>query len=662
MMTEVVPKRLSILIGTRNRRSLLEEALASLAACRIPTGWTIELVVVDNGSSDGTAEAVTAASARLPFSVRCVREPQPGLGRAHAAGLQACHGELIACTDDDCRVTPEWCEAIVDAFTVQPELGGLFGRVLPLDPQEASAYRVAVKTSETPATYRFPCWPVIGFGNNMTFRRAALESVGGFSALFGPGGVLWSGEELELSYRLLRRGWCLAYVPSVTLWHHARSTHEAWAGTHRRDALGFGAFAGLHAVRGDGYALKLAVWEWTGMWRAWWRGSREGDARRREVGGAYTRWLPVGFLAGAWRGVWCSPYPARRTAIEARIPGVAPQISVIVCTRNRATMLRHTLESLLESSAAPGFPFEVVVVDNDSRDETQVVIGAAQQRYGSRVVAVYESRPGLSRARNAGLRVARGALAAFTDDDCLVSPDWVQRIGEAFRADGGLGGIFGRVLPLEAEAGAAVVSVKIADSPQRYHFPCSPFIGHGNNMVFRRAALQVIGGFDVALGAGGPLRSAEDLDAAYRLLRRGETLAYDPRCVVYHRPRGTAKEASATEWRNAVGLGACFGKYILHGDFYALKCVYWLLRNLPGASLRDWRLGHRYDAKTRWLFVAGVPYGILIRWIHMLCSLVSREPGRREPLRLSEGKETVAEARQSAVGPLTGTLPRHESL
>jgi len=301
-------------------------------------------------------------------------------------------------------------------------------------------------------------------------------------------------------------------------------------------------------------------------------------------------------------------------------------------------------------------------VDNDSRDETQVVIGAAQQRYGSRVVAVYESRPGLSRARNAGLRAARGAIVAFTDDDCVASPDWVQQVDDVFRGEPELTGMFGRVLPLESDQGSAAVSVKTLDVPQRYRFPCSPFIGHGNNMAFRRAALEAIDGFDVTLGAGGPLRSAEDLDVAYRLLRRGKLLAYEPRCVIAHRPRDTAKEASATEWRNAVGLGACFGKYILQGDFYALKCVYWLLRNLPGASLRDWRLGRRYDAKTRWLFVAGVPYGILSRWIHMLCRLVSREPGRRETLRLSEGKETVAEGRQSAVGPLTGTLPRHESL
>ncbi len=617
-MREIIPKRLSILVCTRNRRVLLTQMLDSFIQCRIPAGWNIEMIVVDNGSTDGTSEAVAAATTRLPFPVRGLVEPAPGLGRAHATGLAACTGELIACTDDDCVVSPIWCEAIIDAFTAQPELGGLFGRVIAYDDGSESVWRVALKTKEERATYRFPCWPIIGFGNNMAYRRVALESIGGFNPLFGPGGALWSAEELEVTYRLLRAGWAVAYEPSVQLWHRARTTFEGWKRTHRRDALGIGGFAGSYGMRGDGFAWKFAWWNWQGMAASWWRGVVHGEPQKRQVGGWYTWWLPLGLLAGAWHGLWRHPAPRLSGARVMRASPAgssshAPAISVVICTRNRVALLKEALESVLQSrSMAPG-EYEVVVVDNGSHDGTQVVVEAARQRSPCALTYVFEPRTGLSRARNAGLTVARGEFTAFTDDDCLVAPDWLHNVVEVFRQDEELSGVCGRVLPHGGKVTSSVVSVKTAASPKRFRFPCSPFVGHGNNMVFRRRVLEQIGGFDVALGPGGPMRAAEEFDVVYRLLRRGDTLAYEPRCVVRHRARVTKGEARATEWRNAIGLGACLGKHMLRGDLFALKCVYWLLSALPSTVFGVFSEGGRQDLTRGWLFFIGVPCGIA-RW------------------------------------------------
>ncbi len=605
---------LSLLICTRNRRVLLDGVLASLQECRIPPEWQLELVIVDNGSTDGTTEAVAAAARQLPFPVQCVPEPTPGLGRAHATGLRACRGEIIACTDDDCYVSPGWCEAIVAAFDAQPELAGLFGRVVPVHEGGDPAWHVAVKTSEQPATYRFPCWPVIGFGNNMAFRREPLEAAGAFNPVFGPGGPLWSAEELEVTYRLLRKGHAVAYVPSALIRHRLRSTYESWAKTQVRDALGWGAFTGAYAIRGDLVAFKLFLWEWQGMATAWWQGLVRRDRRRRQVSGWYIRWMPFGLLAGLWHGLRRHPAPPAAAVVAFSEPAAspAPEVSVVICTRDRADGLRETLHSVLDAGRAPGVSVEVVVVDNGSRDHTRAVVEAFEQRHGSeRISCVSEPRAGLARARNAGLRAARGTILAFTDDDCVAAADWIACVAATLRADQTLAGLFGRVLPLGGAITPSTISVKTSEVPRRYQFPCSPFVGHGNNMAFRRAALRSSGGFDVTLGPGAPLGAGEELDLAYRLLRRGHALAYEPSCVVTHRPRGSASQARATEWRNAIGIGACFGKHLLRGDWHAGKCLYWFLSGFVAPSARRQRTLESAAWRARWLVIVGVPYGVL---------------------------------------------------
>lgn len=100
-------------------------------------------------------------------------------------------------------------------------------------------------------------------------------------------------------------------------------------------------------------------------------------------------------------------------------------VSAVVCTRDRAAALRRGLASFLELNL-DGAVFELVVVDNGSADETASVITgfAAQAPFPVRLVA--EPEPGLSRARNCGLRHATGDLILMTDDDCYVQPEWVQ--------------------------------------------------------------------------------------------------------------------------------------------------------------------------------------------------------------------------------------------
>src|SRR5215470_13364473 len=118
-------------------------------------------------------------------------------------------------------------------------------------------------------------------------------------------------------------------------------------------------------------------------------------------------------------------------------------LSVIVCTRNRATQLATALNHW--ARLAPKSSWEIILVDNGSTDLTPQVIANAQQRISvSR--AVLETRIGLGAARDRGWREARGAIVAFTDDDCYPSPGYVDDLVEAFRCSPDVGYMGGRIL------------------------------------------------------------------------------------------------------------------------------------------------------------------------------------------------------------------------
>jgi glycosyltransferase involved in cell wall biosynthesis len=257
-----------------------------------------------------------------------------------------------------------------------------------------------------------------------------------------------------------------------------------------------------------------------------------------------------------------------------------PRISIVLCTRNRAAQLVDTLRSY--ERIQTDVPWELVVVDNGSTDDTVRVLAdfAAGTRVPLRTVS--EPKPGLSRARNCGWRAACGEIVAFTDDDCYPQHDFVTQI-EAVFSDRDIGYCGGRILLHDATDYPITI---IEDEQRRTIAPFTfvqPGIIQGANMAARRIALDEVGGFDEMLGAGTPYPS-EDIDFITRLSFAGIAGVYDPAPVVFHHHRRKAGEqVERLQRAYDIGRGAYYMKCTLDPRLrgITLRNLYWQSRGIP---------------------------------------------------------------------------------
>lgn len=219
------------------------------------------------------------------------------------------------------------------------------------------------------------------------------------------------------------------------------------------------------------------------------------------------------------------------THLQNLIPGARPELTVILCTRNRSDRLERCLEYYEKIQTAVSW--ELLVVNNGSTDETDAVLDKFLNRDTLPLVVVIEPGPGLSRARNAGLRHATGEILCFSDDDCYPDSGFVDAWQDVFRnplIDFG-GGRIELFDPTDAS-----ITIK-ADQHSMFFRPKSfinPGTLHGASLAFRRQVIEAIGLFDCDLGAGTSFKSGEDSEYVQRASEWGFAGLYSPNPVVWH--------------------------------------------------------------------------------------------------------------------------------
>jgi len=218
------------------------------------------------------------------------------------------------------------------------------------------------------------------------------------------------------------------------------------------------------------------------------------------------------------------------------------KITVIVCTYNRCQMLSKALDSVARSILPESLAWEVLVVDNNSTDQTREVALDFCRRYPNCFRYLFEQRQGKSYALNSGVQEARGDIIAFMDDDVTVPSNWLQ-ILTAPLLGGEWVGAGGRIvaerpiarphwLPLQGpiDLGANLALFDLGQSAGELRQ--APV---GTNMAFRKDIFRKYGVFRTDLGPrpGSEIRH-EDTEFGRRLLAAGERLWYEPSAIVYH--------------------------------------------------------------------------------------------------------------------------------
>ena len=226
----------------------------------------------------------------------------------------------------------------------------------------------------------------------------------------------------------------------------------------------------------------------------------------------------------------------------------APALTIAVCTRNRAGLLRRCLTALVALRDACGSDaVEILVVDNAPPDDS--TRAAAAEFEGVRYAM--EPVPGLNFGRNRALAETTRDWLAFIDDDAVADRHWLDALAEGIAASPGAGGFTGPILPLMLETEAQLRFERAGGfgkgffmaryCRERWGDPIYPAaagrFGTGASMVFATAALRALGGFDEALDTGPPLPGGGDIDMFYRVTHGGWPLVYLPGLLVHHEHR-----------------------------------------------------------------------------------------------------------------------------
>ena len=233
-------------------------------------------------------------------------------------------------------------------------------------------------------------------------------------------------------------------------------------------------------------------------------------------------------------------------------------VTVILCTYNRCEDLTGALQSIAVSQMPKSVSWEVLVVDNNSTDQTHKVVDAFCRRDPERFRYVVEAKRGKSYALNTGIANARGRVLAFVDDDVKVEATWLKNLASNLLENDEWAGAGGRTLPaqkfrrphwlsndLNNWAGIVFAYFDLGDDPGELNR--APY---GANMAFRKSIFEKHGGFRIDLGPrpNSQIRN-EDTEFGRRLLAAGERLRYEPAAIVYHPvPQGRMTQKYFFSW------------------------------------------------------------------------------------------------------------------
>ena len=261
-----------MVIPTRDRPEPLARCVESVLACDYPRE-RFEVIVADNAPADGATRELVESEHGEDERVGYLLVERPGSASARNDGAARARGEIVAFVDDDAVVDRRWLTELVAGFRVAEDVDCVTGLVMAAELDtwaqqlfeeyggfgagfEGAVYDLGAHRPDGPL---FPFNPgILGSGNNVGFRRAALLELGGYDECLGNGTPVRSGEDWELFLRLLRRGHTAVYRPEAIVHHRDRRGYDELRAQIRDYGVGMAAAITRTVAKDPVAALELA--------------------------------------------------------------------------------------------------------------------------------------------------------------------------------------------------------------------------------------------------------------------------------------------------------------------------------------------------------------------------------------------------------------------
>ncbi len=245
-------------------------------------------------------------------------------------------------------------------------------------------------------------------------------------------------------------------------------------------------------------------------------------------------------------------------------------LSVLIATHNRPQSVCSCLCAFQKSTERD---FEIIVMDQSTNGKTRSIVEAF---HDARFIYKHMKQRGKSSALNHAMKIARGSIYCFTDDDCIIDTRWLQRIQNGFTKHRSVDGIVGTSVPYQPKRHPDEICLstfrqnkyKIITHPQNH----AVYIGFGNNMAWKKQACNNVF-FSTHLGPHSVGKAAEDADFMLRQLMFGKHIACDPKCIVRHNnwvDKNTKLERDLTYIH---GEMVCYTHFALLGWKFAQRII-----------------------------------------------------------------------------------------
>jgi len=534
--SEREPMPVSIIIPVFNRLDLTRQCLESIRRTS-PVG-RYEIVVVDNGSTDGTSDFLRQQQQAGHLRVVWNNE-NIGFAKACNQGARAAKSDYLLFLNNDTVSQTGWLEPLCEVLDRDHSVAAVGSKLLFPDGALQHAGVIVVLDERHPSSIMVPNHidykqPDHLEANRMrTFqsltaacllvRRAAFEQAGGFDEGY------WNGyEDVDLCFTLQAQGWKLVYRPESVLIHH-----ESQGGPER-------------FVK-EGENLIRLNQRWLAKCEPDFIIKSDGSIIQADAGRIQMYKLPTEVSPN------CLPSPIDGPTgtnisggADQKEEAARPVASIIIVTYNSASTIRNCLESIFSCASAR---IEVIVADNASTDDTRAILAAHKERI---TILEHSDNLGFSLACNQGIRASSGEYIVLLNPDTVVTQGWLERMKTHFGQDvGAVGPVsdfaaglqnIDRHLPDGAPSRMGLLEVADLLARVNHGKGLDARLLTGFCMMIPRKVLDEIGLLDETLFLGN-----DDLDLSWRLREKGYRLVVATDAFVHHKGQVSFKSAPSEQ-------------------------------------------------------------------------------------------------------------------